>query len=83
MENDMKVTNIAPRDVYITMELSLSQVGHILDYLTNAKIRYDDNGMPIGFSEESDQYTKKTFFEELRKAHEYIEGNYDGLKRND
>ena len=56
----MKVVSIEARDVYITLDFSLKQVNHILDYLNRCTVEYNSEKEPEMV--EADKYVKEVLF---------------------
>lgn len=58
----MKILDLYPRDFYVTVELSLKEVGKILMVLDKAELKFDGkNPQEI----EAVQFLKETFFKQL------------------
>ena len=61
----MKILSIEPRDIYVTFELSVSEIDKLLIGLGLAKIDYNgENKKEV----EAAQYIEKKFFPELNKV---------------
>ena len=63
----MKILDLYPRDFYVTVELSLKEVGKILMVLDKAELKIDGkNPQEI----EAVQFLKETFFKQLDLLYE-------------
>ena len=63
----MKILDLYPRDFYVTVELSLKEVGKILMVLDKAELKIDGkNPQEI----EAAQFLKETFFKQLDLLYE-------------
>ena len=63
----MKILDLYPRDFYVTVELSLKEVGKILMVLDKAELKFDGkNPQEI----EAVQFLKETFFKQLDLLYE-------------
>lgn len=63
----MKILDLYPRDFYVTVELSLKEVGKILLALEKAELKFDGSK-----PQEMDavQFVKETFFSQLDQLYE-------------
>jgi hypothetical protein len=63
----MKILDLYPRDFYVTMELSLKEVGKLLMVLDKSELKIDGkNPQEI----EAAQFLKETFFRQLDALYE-------------
>ena len=63
----MRVVDIYPRDFYVTVELSLKEVGKILTALEKAELKFDSKKHE---EIEAVEYVKGTFFKTLDQLYE-------------
>jgi hypothetical protein len=63
----MRILDLYPRDFYVTMELSLKEVGKILMALEKAELKFDGkNPQEI----EAVEFVKNDFFNQLNRLYE-------------
>jgi len=67
----MKILKVESKDIYVTIELSVAQIKHILDFLNHCICNYNSEEEPS--MKESDAYMNETFFKELNDLYENIE----------
>lgn len=68
----MKILEVRPKGIYITMEFSLEEIGYLLDFLDKCEVKYDP-GKEKDFVK-SKEYVTKKFFPELDQLNEDLKG---------
>jgi hypothetical protein len=63
----MRIIDLYPRDFYVTVELSLKEVGKLLLALEKAELKFDGKNPQ---EMEAVQFTKETFFTQLDALYE-------------
>lgn len=59
----MEILNVAPRDFYVTIRLSLTQINQILDFLNHCTCEYNSEEEPEFI--EAEKYVRDNFFTNL------------------
>ncbi len=68
----MKILAVEPKDIHVIIDLSITQVGYILDYLERCKVDFDSKEDPEFI--EVAKYVSGDFFKQLAKVHEDVKG---------
>jgi hypothetical protein len=59
----MRIVDVAPKDIYVTFEMSIREINMVLDALEHSKVIFDSEEEPELV--ESSNFLKNTFFKEL------------------
>ncbi len=68
----MKILAVEPKDIHVIVDLSITQVGHILDFLDRCKVDFSSADDPEFVK--SAKYVTEDFFKQLAKVHEDVKG---------
>ena len=68
----MKIISVQPKDILVNCEMSLTQIGYIIEFLNRCVVRFDGDKEPE-FKTISD-YITKTFYTQLKNVYNEIQG---------
>ncbi len=72
----MRITNVEHRDIFITLEFSLEELNHILNFLSFAQVSYDSEKNPE--MSESAEFVSQNLFPMLNEFVEKVEEQRKG-----
>jgi hypothetical protein len=71
----VKIIAVEPKDIHVIIDLSITQVGYLIDFLDRSKVVYNSDDEPE-FVKAVD-YVKSVFFARLTKVYDDVKGKRD------
>lgn len=64
----MRIVKVWPKDIHVTIELSLTDIGKLIDYLDHCEMRFDGESEPE--MKLASAFVEQTFYPTLKDVHE-------------
>ena len=59
----MKITNVEARDIYVSFDLSIGEINHLLNFLDKSTVEFNSKDNPEMV--EADKFVREEFFKNL------------------